>query len=247
MGFGLLLVGYIFAFVVTVGLGNYLFAGMLIGGFLMFLGLCELRKYCPTFLYALIADVILILCSFFETAVWIDGMFLLESGIGSGTFLRIFDWAEFIVYLIFNISMLYGIADLSRRVEYPETREKAYRNMVFVGAFNIFQILMLIPRTIFDRDKGFFMTLLLILQVIYAIFNAFLIFKCYAMICPEGEEDMHRKPSRFTFVNKMREKQDEREQRAIESTKEYFEKKLEKCNQKQRQKEGNQHKHKKKK
>ena len=247
MGFGLLLVGYIFAFVVTVGLGNYLFAGMLIGGFLMFLGLCELRKYCPTFLYALIADVILILCSFFETAVWIDGIFLLESGIGSDAFLRIFDWFEIGINLVFNLTLLYGIADLSRRVEYPQTREKAYRNMVFVGVFNVFQILMLIPGTIFDRDKGFFMTLLLILQVIYAIFNAFLIFKCYAMICPEGEEDMHRKPSRFAFVNKMREKQDEREQRAIESTKEYFEKKLEKRNQKQQQNKGNQHKHKKKK
>ena len=247
MGFGPLLVGYIFTFVITVGLGNYLFAGMLIGGFLMFLGLSELRKYCPTFLYALIADVILILCSFFETAVWVDEVFLLESGIGLGTFLRIFDWAEFIVYLIFNISMLYGIADLSRRVEYPETREKAYRNMVFVAVFNVFQILMLIPNTVFDKDKGFFMTLLLILQVIYALFNSFLIFKCYAMICPEGEEDMHRKPSRFAFINKLREKQDEREQRAIESTKEYFEKKLEKRNQNQKHKQGNQHKHKKKK
>ena len=91
------------------------------------------------------------------------------------------------------------------------------------------------------------MTLLMILQVIYAVFNAFLILKCYAMICPEGEEDMHRKPSRFEFVNKMREKQDEREQRAIESTKEYFEKKLEKRNQKHQQNQPNHKKHKKKK
>lgn len=248
MGFGPLLVGYIFAYVVTVGLGNYLFAGMLIGGFIMFLGLSELRKYCPTFLYAIISCVLLILCSFYETAVWFDGMLLLESGVGSETMQRIFDWVELAINLIFNISVLYGIADLSRRVEYPETRQKAYRNMVFVGVFNAFQLLMLIPNTVFDTDKGFFMTLLLILQVIYAMFNAFLIFKCYAMICPEGEEDMHRKPSRFAFVNKMRERQDEREQRAIESTKEYFEKKLEKRNQKQQGKQNQRHnKHKKKK
>lgn len=239
MGFGLLLVGYIFAYIITVGLGNYLFAGMLVGGFVMFLGICELRKYCPTFLYALIANVILILCSFYETAVWFDEMLLLESGVNSNILLRIFDWIELGINLIFNITLLYGIADLSRRVEYPETREKAYRNMIFVGVFNVFQILMLIPNTVFDLDKGFFMTLLLILQVIYAVFNALLIFKCYAMICPEGEEDMHRKPSRFEFVNKMREKQDQREQRAIESTKEYIEKKLEKRNQKQQQQQNN--------
>ena len=248
MGFGPLLIGYIFAYVVTVGLGNYLFAGMLIGGFIMLLGLCELRKYCPTFVYAIISCVLLILCSFYETSVWVDDIFLLESGIGSEVILKIFDWIELAINLIFNISMLYGIADLSRRVEYPTTREKAYRNMVFVGVFNIFQLIMLIPNTIFDSDKSFFMTLLLILQVICAVFNAFLIFKCYAMICPEGEEDMHRKPSRFTFINKLREKQDEREQRVIESTKEYFEKKLEKRNQKQQGKQNQHHnKHKKKK
>ena len=52
------------------------------------------------------------------------------------------------------------------------------------------------------------------------------------MICPEGEEEMKRKPSRFEFVNKMRQAQDEREQAAIESTKAYLEKKIEKRNQK---------------
>ena len=54
MGFGPLLIGYFITFIVTLGLGNYLFAGMLIGGFIMYLGLSELRKYAPTFLYAII-------------------------------------------------------------------------------------------------------------------------------------------------------------------------------------------------
>ena len=238
MGFGPLLVGYIFTYLVTLGLGDYLFSGILIGGFIMFLGLCELRKYCPTFLYAIIANILLILCSFYETGAWIDRAFLLKLGIDSAGVSRIFDYIEVGVNLWFN---------LSRRVEYPQTREKAYRNMIFVGVFNVMQILLLIPNTIFDRDKGFFMTLLMILQVIYSVFNAFLVFKCYAMICPEGEEDMQRKPSRFEFINKMREKQDEREQKAIESTKEYFEKKLEKRNQKLKQNQSNNKKHKKKK
>ena len=247
MGFGPLLIGYIFTYLVTLGLGDYLFAGMLIGGFIMFLGLCELRKYCPTFLYAIIADILLILCSFYETAAWIDSEFLFEIGIHSADISRVFDYIELAINLWFNLSLLYGIADLSRRVEYPPTREKAYRNMIFVGVFYVMQILLLIPNTVFDRDKAFFMTLLIILQVIYAFFNLLLIFKCYAMICPEGEEEMQRKPSRFAFVNKMREKQDEREQKAIESTKEYFEKKLEKRNQKNQNSQNNYHKHKKKK
>ena len=35
MGFGLLLIGYIFAFTAAIGLGPYYFAGMVLGGFLM--------------------------------------------------------------------------------------------------------------------------------------------------------------------------------------------------------------------
>ena len=58
MGFGLLLIGYMFAFVAGAGMGNYLFAGMLIGGFLMYLGLSELRKYSPAFIFALIGSIL---------------------------------------------------------------------------------------------------------------------------------------------------------------------------------------------
>ncbi len=243
MGFGLLLVGYIITYIITLGIGDYLFAGMLIGGFIMFLGLSELRKYCPTFLYAIIANVLMILCSFYKTAAFLDSAFLLELGIDSPLLHTIFDIIKFAVDIIFNLSMLYGIADLSRRVEYPQTREKAYRNMIFVGLYALLQIILLIPNTIFQNDKAFFMTLLMIIQLIYALFNLLLLFKCYAMICPEGQEDMTRKPSRFAFINKMREKQDEREQQAIESTKAYLEKKK----QEKENKNKKNHHHKKKK
>lgn len=232
MGFGPLLIGYFITFIVTLGLGNYLFAGMLIGGFIMYLGLSELRKYAPTFLYAIIANILLILCSFYETAAYIDDAFLLEIGLCEGTVSNVFGFIELAVYLVFNIALLYGIADLSRRVEYPETRSKAFRNMTFVVFYNLFYLMILIPDSIFQKDLGFFMTLLMILQIFYAFFNLALIFKCYAMICPEGEEDMPRKPSRFEFINKLREKQDEREQAAIESTKAYLEKKIEQRNKK---------------
>ncbi len=225
MGFGPLLIGYIITYIITIGIGEYLFAGMLIGGFIMFLGLSELRKYCPTFLYAIIANVLMILCSFYKTAAFMDSAFLLEIGIDTPILQAVFDIIKFVIDIVFNFTLLYGIADLSRRVEYSKTREKAIRNMLFVGIYAIFQIVMLIPNTIFQADKAFFMTLLMIFQLIYAFFNILLVFKCYAMICPEGEEEMKKKPSRFAFVNKMREKQDEREQRAIESTKAYLEKK----------------------
>lgn len=232
MGFGLLLIGYITAYVIIVGFGTYTFAGMLIGGFLMFLGLSELRKFAPTFLYAIIADTLLLICSFYGTLVWIETQFGFDLGIvalGLGIF---FDWASILINLFFNIALLYGIADLSRRVEYPETRIKALRNMIFVALFNLLQLTLVLPISALDSSRSALMLLLLILQLFYTILNAALIFKCYAMICPEGEEDMKRKKSRFEFINKWNKIKEEREEQVEAQTKKYIEDKLQKRNEK---------------
>ncbi len=228
MGFGPLLIGYVFAFVATVGMGEYAFAGMLLGGFLMYLGLCELKKYSPVFLYALIGSILIILCSFYESAAWADGFIGLGLGLGGEKLSLVFDCVELAVHMLFNFAMLYGVADLSRRVDYPDTRSKAIRNMCFVALFNLYQILMLFPIKFIEEENGFFMTLLMILRLIYTAVNAFLLFKCYAMICPAGQEDMPRKPSRFAFVNKIRAARDAKEDKAIEDMKNYYEEKLRK-------------------
>ena len=143
---------------------------------------------------------------------------------------------KFILGLLFNVALLYGIIDVSNRVDFAETRVKAMRNLVFVGVFNLYQLLMLFPIPFILEDKAFFNTLLLILQLIYSIMNAFLLFNCYAMICPAGQEDMPRKPSRFAFVNKMRAIRDAKEEKAIEDMKNYYEEKLKAKNSKKKSK-----------
>lgn len=226
MGFGLLLIGYIISFVAELGLGPYLFAGMLIGGIIMFFGLRELRKYCPTFLYAIIACTLFLICAVYETAAWLDGTLALSFGLNSAYMQGIFDLLEAVIKLLFQLALFYGIVDLSRRVSYRETLEKAVRNMFFVVIFNVCFVI-----------NGFikvdaFAVVTSIFQLVYTVINAFLIFKCYAMICPEGEEDMHRKRSRFEFINKIRDKQDERDEQTIANTKAYFENKIKKKNEK---------------
>ena len=88
-------------------------------------------------------------------------------------------------------------------------------------------------------DEGFthFLTQLsLALHLVCALFNLWLLFGCYRQICPEGEEDMAPKPSRFAFVNRMRAKQEERERKAQEETEAYLRERRE------RKRNGNQRK-----
>jgi hypothetical protein len=52
------------------------------------------------------------------------------------------------------------------------------------------------------------------------------------LICPEGQEDMPRKKSRFAFINKFREIRDAKDEKAMEEMKNYYEEKLRKKNEK---------------
>ena len=228
MGFGFLLAGYLLSFVCVIGLGEYIFAGMLIGGIVMLIGLLELRKYDPVFLYPIIINCLILLCSL----IW-GGAYLLS--LIPATEFSIPEWlhnwgfsaAKSVLYLLFDISMLYGIADLSRRVEYPATREKAFRNMIYVGIYNAFQIFTLLPvvSNMEASDRGAILKILVIVNLAYTLINLALIFKCYAMICPAGQEDVPRRRSRFAFVNKIRDARDAREERALKEMQDYYDEK----------------------
>ena len=120
--------------------------------------------------------------------------------------------------------------------------------MIFVALFYILQITVALPISALDNSRSSLMMILLVLQLLYTIMNSALIFKCYAMICPEGQEDMKRKKSRFEVVNKWNKIQDEREEQLEAQTRKYIEDKLRKRNEKLSAKNSNQiHKHKKKK
>lgn len=232
MGFGLLLIGYTFAYLITIGLGTYAFVGMIIGHFMMYLALGELKKYSPVFNYAYILSVMLILCSGFECVSGVDSMLSLGLSLSSTKLASIMEVTRFLLDAGFNIAFLYGIIDLSKRVDYTDTKDKSYRNMVFVGLYYIFQIVISAladnPGETYAKYASFMMTVALLFKLMLVFFNIGLIFKCYAFICPSEDLEMKRKPSRFAFINKIREKTDANEERAIEDTKRYFEEKAKK-------------------
>ncbi len=222
MGFGILFLGYCIAAIFSM-LGTYSFIGMLIGYVMMFWALSELRKYGPAFLYAIIACVLMIFCSFYESFAGIDTLLGLGMLANMEWLSRAFEIIEFAIELIFNLALLYGIADLARRVDFPDIRVKAFRNMIFVGIYNLFQLFLFLPFDFIQNDLSFLYSLLVILMLVYTVLNLALIFKCYAFICPQGDEEMERKPSRFEFINKINARNDAKEQETLD----YYNKKIE--------------------
>ena len=61
----------------------------------------------------------------------------------------------------------------------------------------------------------------MVLYFICSVLNLMLFASCYARICDEEDAEMAQKPSRFAFVNRMRARSEEVEQRNFESGQAY--------------------------
>ncbi len=238
MGFGLLLVGYTVAYLFSIGLGglaNYAFAGFLIGYFLCYLGLSELKKYSPTFFYALIISVALTACALFETVVGLDNLLSLGLNISGSTLYNIFYYTRFALDCAFNIALLYGAIDISRRVDFEPTRNMAYRNLIFVAIAYAYELVrMALTGFAYDSVKNYVSTLAaisVILKIFYILLNVFLWFKSYAFICPSEDVEMKRKKSKIEFINKLNERNDKKEQENMEFSRQFYENRLKKKNQ----------------
>ncbi len=239
MGFGQLLIGYTVAYLFSLGLGglqNYAFAGFIIGYFLCYLGLSKLNKYTPVFNLALIFSIVLTVCAFFETVVAVDNLFALGMGLSSSVVYTVFSYVRFTLDLAFNIALLLGAIDISKRVDYDPTRNMAYRNIVFVAIAYAFEIVRMILTTLnleaVAPYAGTLAAISVILRLFYILLNVYLWFKSYAFICPAEDIDMKRKKSRFEFINKIHERNDKKEQENMELSRKYLEDKLKKRNEK---------------
>jgi hypothetical protein len=69
---------------------------------------------------------------------------------------------------------------------------------------------------------------LILFTLLAYIINLILLYSCYNNICPAGEEmGKEQKPSRFKFVNKMRAKVQEKQERAVRESLDYIKEKQE--------------------
>lgn len=235
MGFGFLLVGYTVAYLFSIGLGglaNYTFAGLLIGYFLCYLGLSELKKYTPAFNMAHILSISLTVCSLYETFAGLNNLLALGFNLSDSFISSLFIFTRFILDCVFNVALLYGAIDISKRVDFDSTRNIAYRNLIFVAIAYAFELIrMILASFAFEAVQSSMSTLTAIsmmLKILYIVLNVFLWFKSYAFICPSEDVDMKRKKSKIEFVNKLNERNDKKEQENMELSRKLYEDRLRK-------------------
>lgn len=223
MGFGLLFIGYLLTFLLS--MTSYGFIFRLLGILLLSFSLIKLRDYQIKFNYPLWCSFVLIITGIFDfiytgaeklSYVRPDWMTSLKNSVG---------WIEFLLFAFMNAAILYAIAQLARQLELDKQRIAAWRNMVFLGIYFILDFLRMGVFADNEKYAGYFLLPTFIIRILFVILNLILIFSCYMYICPEGDEDMPRKKTGIRFIDNIAEESDRRSEKARKETTEYYVKK----------------------
>ena len=187
MGFGWLMVGYFFTFVIS--LYSPLSFAMLAGYPMMIVGLGYLAPYHPqlkrTFFISFLSIPFALYYSFYAFS---------QLGIGAsmpiftGMMWQIAEWAYFIFSVLFMLMLLRAIAALCGELELVRWQINAMRNLLVIGIMYLFDLVARLQLPFMWGLNGYLVLLSLLLRILLIFMNLYLIYGCYRHICPEGEE-----------------------------------------------------------
>ena len=231
MGWGILFLAYFMAFFVPL---SYLH---LIGYAVVAWALIKLKDYRPAFMNAVWWLIPLSVCCAYHIFcnVWEllpgFGVAVPELTFINNTVTAIVCIVESALIFCFHFVLLRQVRGFASELELPGIAKRSDWGLWLVSIQCSCYILAMILELV-GWGLDLFSAIAALLQFAWAIFNLINLFTCYMYICPEGDEDMERKPSRFAFVNEFREKMDERDRRAKEKEAAYMEQKKNKKNKK---------------
>ena len=214
MGWGTLFIGYFLAFFVP--MPPLALAGIALVAWALW-KLMDYRTEFRTAMYWLIPVAI---CSLAESLVFASkilpylGVVVPEMAwVSIAT--AIVSMIKCVLVLCFHITFLRQVHAFAQELDLPAIAKRADWGLWLVGVqSSCYVVAMLLELVGWGLDL--FSVIAYLLQFAWAIFNMINLFTCYMYICPEGDEAMERKPSRFAFVNEFRERMDERDRLARE-------------------------------
>ena len=217
MGFGLLFIGYFLEFLLGMNqLGVFTYV---IGYMVMIVALSRLRLYCRAFSYAQYSAIPLLLLAVYRTFVGLTELFDWSFSFVTPILTHIVDIADIELKTLFHILLTVALVNICNRTGVKKNSVVAIRNILIFGLYAV-------TYNVYAFSSGKVATLfgiLLLLQLLSVICNLLLLGSCYMRICPAGEENMDKpkKPSRFAFVNEMRDKYQKSEDKAIREDRAY--------------------------
>lgn len=229
MGFGILFLGYLVTYVLTLVLNSLGvgFLGYLLGIVLMFSGIYRLSRYQNTFRYSMVALGFMLLPNALRAVSEISKLM----GVQIKDFGEAAAWTFFFVSVVFQAMMLYAIGQIAKETDLKAIRASAYRNGIFVLIYAVTYVL---SKILPVSAAIYFRLPVLVFEVVLILCNLLLILTCAKDICPAGEEEILPKDSKIAFLNVMRDTMDSNWEKAIDKLSRESEDKLK--NQRKRKK-----------
>ncbi len=222
MGFGLLFFGYLTAQLLSINLYRAFFR--LAGYVIVFAALSKLRRHNRFFAYAGFASLPLALISLVQSGF---ELFRLLGREIPTTLENPLESAMILFSLLFHACLLLAVYTIARDTALPKLARQARLNLVLTAAYGLLEGLRAIPVQLGASYASTLYLMTFSLFLVLTVSSLILLFRCYMWICLEGDEDMAQKPSRFAFVNEMRAKQAEKEQKAADEAAAYAREKRE--------------------
>lgn len=219
MGFGILFVGYL-----LVSLGMFVpfgFVMRLAGYSLMAIAFLKLKEFNKSFIYPLIASVFMTIYGTYSAVYQGAEKFSISLPAFFETIAEPMLFVGLAGIICLDLAVSYSIYKIAVAVELNKPKASAVRNAAIVGLFGIISVLWIS----IDSYKKYFGLPMFLLLLVSIVLYLTLIFSCYMYICPEGDEDMPRRESKFEFVNKFRDESERRTEQAVRDTEEYLKKK----------------------
>lgn len=208
MGFGWLLFGYFIAEVMS--LTFYGWAFRIVGFAVIAAALMKLCEYFLHFRYVYASAGLLLLSSVFDGlySIWELAAGAVPPWLEQGEAMN--QWLALILSLLFHFTLVRSVKLAAEEVELPDLRVTAMTDFlwVFVG----YVLYFLSMAGVIDVRIPW------LAQFVWSIIITVLIFNCYRLICPAGDEDMPRHESKFAFVNKFSAALEKREAEAVRKT-----------------------------
>ena len=230
MGFGLLFLGY---FAVTF-MSWHTFGALVqfFGYGLILWAMLKLRRYERAFDFGVIGSAVMLAVTAFSAVGEVsdflyENLFLSSRLFSSGVW-SVISYVDTAAFFLFHALLLWGVRVIAHQTEVFKIESNAIRNFIFFFLYSILATSVYLPIDALLGIKPYLMLFSVVLYFICSVLNLMLFASCYARICDEDDVEMARKPSRFAFVNRMRERSEEREQRTFESGQAYRKKRDEK-------------------
>ena len=223
MGFGILFIGYVAAYIMSLA-GSYGCFPAIIGCIVMMYALTKLIDYEQFFKYAFFSLIPLTLCTGYKLFAQTILMFgaSLPGFWGYEITQTIFAYGKVFSDLLFNSVLFIAIYKIAKATEVEKIQRACIRNIIFFTLYSITGIV----NEIYSH-KYIFMAAMII-YLVTVILNCVCLCSCYMRICDESDKDMTAKRSKIEAINKFRDEFDKKEEKARVAQKEYHMQKIHK-------------------